>query len=94
MPVGTPLVVYTNPIFDTQEYTVKFDDQDVTKLTANKITVSMYTQCDPEGNQYQLLADIVDHRSNDKALRLIDQTVVQADGRTYIKRSTAGWQLC
>ena len=47
----------------------------MTKLTANKIAVSTYAQCDPKGNEYQLLADIVDHKSNDKALRLADQKV-------------------
>ena len=54
----------------------------------------MYAQCNPAGNQYLLLADIVDHRTNDQAIRLTDQNVVQADDRTYIRQSTAGWQLC
>ena len=47
-PIGR---AHTNPILDTREYTVEFDDQDVTELTANQIAVSMYAQCDPEGNQ-------------------------------------------
>jgi hypothetical protein len=36
-----------NPILDTCEYTVTFDDGDATDLTANLITESMYAQCNP-----------------------------------------------
>ena len=66
---GNPIgQTHTNPILDTWEYTVEFENQDMTDLTANKITVSMYAQCNPDGNQYQLLVDIIDHRTNGKAL--------------------------
>jgi hypothetical protein len=73
---------------------VEFDNNDQTELTANLIVESMYSQCDPDGNQYLLLADIVDHRSMDNAIKFKDQKVVRADDRTYLRRSTAGWQLC
>ncbi len=52
----------TNPILDTHEYMVTFDNGDVTDLTANLITESMYAQCDPDGNQYVLLDSLTDHR--------------------------------
>ena len=65
-----------NPILDTREYTVTFDDGDVTELTANLIAESMYAQCDPDGNQYVLLDSLLDHRQIDTALKLSDQTVV------------------
>ena len=35
-----------NPILDTREYEVKFEDGDVTELTANAIAESMYAMCD------------------------------------------------
>ena len=57
-----------NPILDTCEYTVTFDDGDVTKLTANLIAESMYAQCNPDGNQYILLDSLQDHRLLDMAL--------------------------
>jgi hypothetical protein len=50
-----------NPILDTRSYIVDFDDGDQTELTANMIAESLYSQCDPEGNQYVLLEEIVDH---------------------------------
>ena len=73
---------------------MEFYDNDQTELTANLIAESMYAQCDPDGNQYLLLADIVDHRSMDNAINLANQKVVRADGHTYLRCSTVGWQLC
>ncbi len=84
----------SNPILDTREYMVTFDNVDVTNLTANLIAKSMYAQCDPDGNQYVLLDSLIDHRRLDTALQLSDQTAVRNDGWTYKKRNTVGWQLC
>ena len=51
-----------NPILDTREYKVNFEDGDVTELTANAIAESMYAMCD-ENNDHILLFDaIVDHK--------------------------------
>ncbi len=50
-----------NPILDTRSYIVNFDDGDRTELTANMIAESLYSQCDPDGNQYVLLEEIVNH---------------------------------
>ena len=85
---------HTSPALDTQSDIVEFDDNDQTELTANLIAESMYAQCDPDGNQYLLLANIVDHRSMDNAIKFGDQKVVHANGRTYLRRSTVGWRLC
>ncbi len=57
-----------NPILDTREYTVTFDNGDVTDLTANLIAESMYAQCDPDGNQYVLLDSLIDHQHLDMVL--------------------------
>ena len=54
-PVGRS---HTNPILDTRSYIVEFDDNDQTELTTNLIAELMYAQCDSDGNQYLLLADI------------------------------------
>ncbi len=83
-----------NPILDTREYIVKFDDGDVTELTANLIAESMYAQCDPNSNQYVLFDDIIDYRHDHTEITRDGQTTVHADGRTYMKRSTIGWHLC
>jgi hypothetical protein len=83
-----------NPILDTRLYIVKFDDVDQTELTANMIAESLYLQCDPNSNQYVLLEKIVDHQRLPTAMKLSDQKNVRANGKTYLKCSTIGWQLC
>jgi hypothetical protein len=83
-----------NPIRDTRSYIVEFDDGDQTELTANMIAESLYSQCDPDGNQYVLLEEIVNHRHLPAAIELSDQKIFRPDGNTYLKRSTVGWQLC
>ena len=92
---GNPIgLANANPILDTRSYIVHFDDGDQTELTANMIAESLYSQCDPDGHEYVLLDEIVDHRRTDSAIKLADQKVVRANGRTYLRRSTIGWQLC
>ena len=84
-----------NPILDTHEYVVQFDDgNDEIELNANAIAESLYSQCDPDGHESYLFDSIIDHRRNDKAIRLSDQIRPQANGRAYKKRSTIGWHLC
>ena len=92
---GNPVrLANSNPLFDTHSYTVDFDNGNQTKLTANLIVESLFSQCDPNGNHYVLLDEIVDHRRLAKAIWLADQKVVLANGRTYLKRLTIGWQIC
>jgi hypothetical protein len=50
-----------NPILDTRSYIVNFDDGDQIELPANMIAESLYSQCDPDSNQYVLLEEIVDY---------------------------------
>jgi hypothetical protein len=83
-----------NPILDTRSYIVDFDDGDQNKLIANMIAESLYLQCDPDSNQYVLLEEIVDHQRLPAAVKLSDQKIVRANGKTYLKHSTVGWQLC
>jgi hypothetical protein len=80
-----------NPILDTRSYIADFNDGDQTELTANMIAESLYSQCDPDGNQYVLLEEIVDHQRLPTAIRLSDQKNVRANGKTNLKHSTVGW---
>ena len=72
-----------NPILDTRSYIVDIDDGDQTELTANKIAESLYSQCDPDGNHYVLLEEIVDYQRLPTAVKLSDQKTVRANGKTY-----------
>ena len=53
----------------------------------------MYAQCDPDGNQYVLLDDIIDFHKTNSALSIEDQNIVVKE-RAYMHRSTVGWQVC
>jgi hypothetical protein len=83
-----------SPILDTRSCIVDFDDGDQTEHAANMVAESLYLQCDPDGNQYAILEEIVDHQRLPTAIKLSDQKIVRADGKTYLNRSTVGWQLC
>ena len=83
-----------NPILDTRGYVVGFGDGEKAELAANNISQSMYAQCDPDGNQYFMFDSIVDFRRSTTALCYADQTVLKADGRSFMYRTTAGWHLC
>ena len=54
-----------NPILDTHEYIVEFEEGNEAELNAN---LSMFAQCDTNGNQYVLLDSLVDHRRLDTAI--------------------------
>ena len=82
-----------NPILDSRQCVVDFEDSTQAELTANNIAHSMYNQCDPDGNQYLMLDSIVYFRYNTTALCYDDQNFVN-NGRTYRRRSTAGWKMC
>ena len=44
-----------NPILDTHKYRVKFDDGEVSKITVNVITESIYAVYDDSGNEYLMM---------------------------------------
>ena len=75
-----------NPILDTQEYEVKFEDGDVTKLTANAIAESMYAMCYKNVNHILLFDAIVDHKKNNKAMTRTEQKFVDSRGKQQYKR--------
>ena len=44
-----------NPIVDTREYCVEFDDGEVSELTENVISKSIYAECNDSGNEYLMM---------------------------------------
>jgi hypothetical protein len=58
------------------------------------IAESLYSQCDPDGNQYVLLEEIVDDQPLPAAIMLSDQRIACSDRQIYLKRSAIGCQLC
>ena len=82
-----------NPILDSLQYIVEFEDSTEAELTVNAIAQSMYAQCDHDGNQYLMLDSIFDFLQSTTALCYAEQNFVK-NGRSYKRRSTKGWKLC
>ena len=82
-----------NPILDTREYSVDFDDGEVSKLTANVIAELMYATCNDSGNKYPMMDSRVDYWKYDKALSVASQKVVHR-GWSFMRRYTVVCQLC
>ena len=57
-----------NPIIDTRENVVEFEDGEQEELASNTIAQSIYAQCDPERNQYVMFDLIVDFTRSTTAL--------------------------
>ena len=57
-----------NPIFDTCQYIIEFPDGAEKEYIANTIAENVYSQCNPDGEQYLILKSIVDHKQTSKAL--------------------------
>ncbi len=88
-PIGT---ANTNPILDTRIYEVQFPDGHTESYAANVIVENMYAQVDHEGNQFLLLAEIVNHRTDQNAVTMEDKYVETPSGRR-LRKTTNGWYL-
>ena len=58
----------SNPLLDTSQYEVEFEDGSVEKYSANIIAEHIYAQLDDDGYTRMLMDEIVDHRSTPDAI--------------------------
>jgi hypothetical protein len=90
---GNPMgLANTNPILDTRVYTVEFPDGVAQEYSANVIAESIYSQVDNEGQEFLMLDEIVDHRSDDSAVRT-ENMWIQRGSNQRMRQTTKGWQL-
>jgi hypothetical protein len=89
-PIGR---AHSNPFFDTIEYDVEFTDGTTEKYAANVIAENMYAQVDDEGNMFQLLLEIMDHKKDGMATDISNSMVTSANGNMKPKITTQGWML-
>jgi hypothetical protein len=76
-----------NPILDSRAYQVEFEDG------VNVIAENMFAQCEIDGNQYRLMEEIVDHRTNGKQVEFADRFIT-VRGRQSMRKTMVGWSLC
>ena len=89
--IGSP---HRNPMLDTREYFLEFPDQSRERYTANIIAENLYSQCDSEGRRFNVLEEIIDHRTTDAALTGNDRFKTLKNGTVVPKKSTKGHELC
>jgi hypothetical protein len=89
-PIGR---AHSNPFFDMREYNVEFTDGTTEKYAANVIAENMYAQVDDEGNMFQLVLEIMDHKKDGTAIDISNGMVTSANGNTKPKIATQGWTL-
>ena len=80
-------------LFDMREYDVEFTDGTHEWYQANVTAKNMYAQVDDEGNEYLLLSEIADHKSDGSAIQIADGMARSANGQEKPKVITRGWHL-
>ena len=85
----------SNPIEDTREYIVVFEDGTEGQYSANVIAESLIHKIDSDLTlEEPLIRQIVGHRANTKMAVTKEDGTVKIKGTKYPKRTTKGWDLC
>ena len=84
---------HPNPLLDTRLYEVEFPDGSTEAITANLIAETLWSQVDNEGRSHSVEKEIVDHRTNGRALSKDDGYTVDHSGRRHPKVTTQGWEV-
>jgi len=80
-----------NPLLDTSEYYVEFEDGSNDHFTANIIAENVFSQVDEEGREHLLVEEIVGHRKTDAALTRENCWMPSRNGQQRMRRTTKGW---
>jgi len=86
----------SNPILDTSMYEVEFTEGSIDQLTADVIVIAenLFSQLDSEGRQYQLLSEIIDHKSDaPPAIPISNGFLKSQSGNIHPKKNTRGWKF-
>ena len=88
-PIGR---AHYNPLLDTRQYEVDVEGVPV-EFTANRIAENIYSQVDSEGRRELIFREIIDHRSDDRAISMSDGTITTRHGQKRPVITTKGWYL-
>ena len=84
---------HQNPLMDTREYALGYDDGTHDRYFANVIEENLYSQIDSEGRQIIVLEEITDHRKDRTAIEVADGYTVSHNGNKQLKKITRGWEI-
>jgi hypothetical protein len=82
-----------NLMLDTRTYEIYFPDGCSDEHTTNAIAQNIYSQCDINGRQYNLVEDVVDHKTYVHAVEPADM-YIKHGSNTQVRKTTKGWNLC
>jgi hypothetical protein len=83
----------SNSMLDIRIYEIEFTDGRSDEYTANVIIENMYSQCDIEGRQYNLMEGIVDHKTDGHAFEPADMYIKHGSNKK-VRKITKGCNLC
>jgi hypothetical protein len=83
----------SNPLLDSSMYEVQFEDGSVDRYHANIIAENIYSRVDSAGNSQYMLDEILDHQSDDTAIKQSEGFTVGSKGEQVPKQTTRGWKL-
>ena len=80
-------------MLDSREYEVEYLDGYTETISANIIAENLLSQVDEEGNRQMMIDKIIDHKSDETAVKIDDGYITTNSGRQKRKWTTKGWQL-
>lgn len=89
-PVGVP---NDNPLLDTRQYEVQFEDGRVEVYSANILAENILAQVDDQGHRQLMIDEIVDHRVGPTAIPMSKGTYRTRNGTTRKVLTTRGWDI-
>ena len=82
-----------NPYLSTAKYEVEVEGIRQ-EYSANQVAEALYAQTDEEGRRERIMVEIIDHRSNEEAVKPEDGFVtVRKTGRKKPRITTKGWDI-
>ena len=82
-----------NGIYDNSLYEVEYNYGRTEQLEDNIIAENMLSQVDYEGNHYQVLTGVTDHKNYDISIAKVDGFINSSSGNINQKRTTCGWKI-
>jgi hypothetical protein len=82
-----------NSILDSRTYEIEFPDGCSDEYTANVIAENMYSQCDEEGNQFNIMCCIIDHKKDGHVVKRAYMYIKHGSNK-QVSKTTKGWHLC
>ena len=91
---GKPIGVSNpNPLLDTRVYEIEYVDGHLAAMSANAIAENLLSQVDPDGHQLLTFDSIINHRTDDSAVKLGDEFIISSNGTQRRRHTTSGWDI-